>query len=70
MPQARRSNRRITARKWATASRVATDPTIYCKKLAERAGIQHLLSQQPLEVRVFVLKLFWPLTSNPSMPPP
>lgn len=70
MPHARRSNSRITARKWATASRVATDPTIYYKKLAERAGIQHLLSQQPLGVGVFVIKLFWPLTSNPSMAPP
>jgi hypothetical protein len=53
--------RQITACRCATPSRLTAGPTIFCEKLAERGGIQHLLGQQFLQLGVLVLKLLQPL---------
>jgi len=36
-------------------------PYLFCEKLAQRGGVQHLLGQELLELRVLVLELLQPL---------
>src|SRR5690348_7437718 len=52
---------RRDVRRWATPSRIAAGPTIFCQKLVQRGLVQHRIRQQSLEPAVLFLQRPQPL---------